>query len=183
MLLFLAMLFPALLLGCVTIETSSRKAPSADLAQYHTFDFAPTSQPSDTRFLTPTNEARVKAAIRSELAQRGLRQDQPADLQFRLFLETRTRNYDRANPSSGSGSMGSDLRKYYGLLYDASWGTQSTITYPEGTLVVQAVDLKQNRKVWEGVATSALHQGLPPEKLEQRIHEAVAGMFKHFPKY
>src|SRR5712671_937641 len=61
-----------LMVGCGTLETSSRKAGGVNLLQYHTFDFAEAKHPSDLRFFTPTNEARVKAAIRTELEKRGL---------------------------------------------------------------------------------------------------------------
>jgi len=49
-------------------------------------------------------------------------------------------------------------------------------------LAVRAVDVKQNRKVWEGIATGLLDRNLPEKQLEARIHEAVSGMFRDFPE-
>jgi hypothetical protein len=171
-----------LTLGCSTIATSSSKATGVDLAQYRTFEFAEAQYPSDLRFFTPTNQARVQAAIRTQLEQRGLRLAHPADLQLCMYLKTQTKSYDKAHPSVQPASLGANLGTYYGLTYNNDWGTQNIVAYPEGTLVVQAVDVKQNRKVWEGIATSMLHRNLPEKQREARIREAVAGMFKGFPK-
>jgi hypothetical protein len=170
-----------LMAGCATVDAKSRKAEGVNLSQYRTFDFAEANHPSDTRFFTPANEARVKAAIRTQLEKRGLRLAEPADLQFCVYLKTITRKIDKANPSVDSGSLGSDLRTYYGLKYDNSWGAQNVVDYPEGTLVVQAVDVKTNRKVWEGITTGVLYRDRPEKQVEARIGEAVAGMFKDFP--
>ena len=137
------------------------------MSQYRTFDFAEAKQPSNAEFLNPTNEARVKAAVRTELAKRGLRQAAPADLQFCVYLKTTTNTDHRTRPSLGSGSVGSDLRKYYGLLYDNSWGTQSVVTYPEGTLVVQAVDVKQNCKCGKGLPPAPSTR-TPPQSRSMR---------------
>jgi len=174
--------FSQLLLGCGTLKTNSNKAPGIDLSQYHTFDFAQTKEPSGLRFFTPKNEARLKAAIQLELEKRGLRRAGPGDLSFCMYLKTKTKTLDRSNPVIASGSLGADLSAYYGLLYDNSWGTQNLVAYPVGTLVVQAVDVKQNRKVWEGIATGVLYRDLTDKQIEARIHEAVSGMFKNFPE-
>ncbi len=168
--------------GCGTVGTRSDKAAGVNLLQYHTFDFAEARQASDLRFFTPTNEARVKAAIRGELEKRGLRLAEPADLKVCVYLKTKTKTFDKENPSVETGSLASDLRTYYGLLYGNDWGTQDVVTYQVGTLVVHAVDVKQNRKVWEGIATGLLDRNLPEKQLEARIHEAVSGMFRDFPE-
>jgi hypothetical protein len=170
-----------LLLGCGSLDVQSRKAADADLSKYRTFSFAQAMPASDARFLTPTNETRVKAAIRSELENRGLHFAEPADLQFCVYLKTQAKQLDKQNPSVASGSASSNLGTYYGLLYDNSWGTQNVLNYHEGTLVVQAVDVRQNRKVWEGVATGVVHRNNPDDRVIARIREAVTGMFKNFP--
>src|SRR5438270_2452052 len=166
--------------GCGTVGTRSDKAAGVNLLQYHTFDFAEARQASDLRFFTPTNEARVKAAIRTELEKRGLRLAEPADLKVCVYLKTETRTF-AANPSVETGSPRSDLMTYYGLLYENDWGTQDVVAYDLGTLVVHAVDVKQNRKVWEGIATGVLDRNPPDKQVEARIHEAVSGMFRDFP--
>ena len=170
-----------LMVGCGTLETSSRKAGGVNLLQYHTFDFAEAKHPSDLRFFTPTNEARVKAAIRTELEKRGLRLAEPADLKVCVYLKTKTKTFDKENPSVETGSLRSDLMTYYGLLYENDWGIQDVVAYDIGTLVVHAVDVKQNRKVWEGIATGVLYRNPPEKQIEARIHEAVSGMFRDFP--
>src|SRR6266581_229918 len=92
-----------LVFGCGTIETRSDKAAGVNLLQYHTFEFAEAKQASDLRFFTLTNEARVKAAIRIELEKRGLRLAEPADLKVCVYLKTKTKTFDEANPPLESG--------------------------------------------------------------------------------
>ena len=171
-----------LVLGCGTVVTRSDKAAGVNLLQYHTFDFAEAKQASDLRFFTPTNEARVKAAIRIELEKRGLRLAEPADLKVFVYLKTKTKTFDESNPPIEAGSLGSDLRTYYGLIYANNSGARDVLTYQVGTLVVHAVDVTQNRKVWEGIATGVLYRDPPEKEIEARIHEAVSGMFRDFAK-
>ncbi len=171
-----------LALGCGTVKTRSDKAAGVNFLQYHTFDFAEVKHPSDPRFFSPTNEARVRAAIRTELEKRGLRLDEPADLKVCVYLKTKTKTFNEANPLLETGSFESDLMTYYGLLYNNDWGTQQVVAYQLGTLVVHAVDVKQNRKVWEGIAIGVLERNPPEKQIEARIHEAVSGMFSDFPR-
>jgi hypothetical protein len=90
---------------------------------------------------------------------------------------------DKSNPSLDTGSLASDLRTYYGLLYDKSWGSQSVVIYPEGTLVLQAVAVKKRHQVWEAVAIGVVRRAPTDKQVQERIHEAVAGMFKGFPEH
>src|SRR5438105_5454720 len=115
-LLLLSGVLSQLVVGCGTVETRSNKAAGVNLLQYHTFDFAEAKRASDLRFFTPTNEARVKAAIWSELEKRGLRRAEPPDLKICVYLKTKTKTFDEANPSVETGSLESDLMTYYGLL-------------------------------------------------------------------
>jgi hypothetical protein len=170
-----------LIVGCHTVVTRSTKAAGVNLLQYHTFHFAEAKQPSDLRFFTPTNEALVKAAIRTELEKRGLRMAESADVEVCVYLKTNSRTFDDRNPSFEMGSLGLDLTSYYGLLYESDWGTHDVIAYQVGTLVVHAVDVKENRKVWEGVATGVLYRKSSEKQIETRVHESVSGMFKDFP--
>src|SRR3982751_4986372 len=87
------------LVGCGSLEVKSRKVADADLSKYRTFNFAQATQASDARFFTPTNETRVKAAIRSELENRGLHFADPADLQFCVYLKTKAKQLDKHNAS------------------------------------------------------------------------------------
>ena len=91
-----------MVVGCGTLETRSQKAVGVNLLQYHTFDFAEAKHPSDLSYFTPTNEARVKAAIRSELEKRGLRSAEPPDLKICVYLKTKTKTFDEAMANLGN---------------------------------------------------------------------------------
>src|SRR5207248_9975600 len=97
------------------------------------------------------------AAIRSELEKRGLRLAEPPDLKICVYLKTKTKTFDEAIPSVETGSLESDLMTYYGLLCHNDRGAQDVVAYQVGTLVVHAVDVKQNRKVWEDRKSTRLN--------------------------
>src|SRR4051812_43994511 len=71
------LVFCQFVLGCGALDIQSRKAPGVNLSQYRTFNFAEARHLSDVRFFTLENEGRVKAAIRTELEERGLRLAKP----------------------------------------------------------------------------------------------------------
>lgn len=178
---YLSILSALLVTGCGTVKTSSSTAPGANLSGYHTFSFAETKTVSGQSASAPAVDTWVQRAIRQELEQRGLHLAQPADLLVCMYLGRATKTMHKANPSLDTGSMGSDLRTYYGLIYDDTWSTQRQVPYKEGTLLVQVVDVQANRAVWEGTATGVIYTNETPAQVQGRLREAVSGMFKTFP--
>ncbi len=76
---------------------------------------------------------------------------------------------------------GANLSRHYGLKYDEGSGSQPVVNYTEGTLSFRALETKQNRCVWEGLAIGVLYQNRPGEQVQKRIQEAVEAVFAKFP--
>ena len=167
--------------GCHTVNVRSGVEPHADFSRYHTFNFAEPSNSPDHPHLTQTNRLRIQSAVVQELAKRAcLQADQP-DLFFYIDFATSVETYDKSNPTVQGGSIGANLSAHYGLLYDDKLGSQPVVNYTEGTLSFRAVDTKQNRLVWEGVAKGALYQDRPDDLVQKRIREAVQAVFAKYP--
>jgi hypothetical protein len=74
----------------------------------------------------------------------------------------------------------------WGYTYSGSyWGWAGrdidVYSYTEGTLIIDMVEAADKQLVWRGAATGVVEPGSPPEKLEQRIQEVIAGIFANYP--
>ena len=167
--------------GCQTVHVRSGVEPNTDFSSYHTFNFAEPSKSPDSPHLTETNRSRIESAVVEELEKRGCRHADHADLLFSIDFATSVQTYDKSNPTVEGGSMGANLSAHYGLMYDDKLGSQPVVNYTEGTLSFRAVDTKQNRLVWEGVAKGVLYQDRPDPLVQKRIREAVQAVFAKYP--
>ena len=168
-------------LGCHTVDVRSGVEPNTDFSRYHTFNFAEPSTSPDHPHLTYTNRLRILSAVIQEMAKRACRQADHPDLLFSIDFATSVQTYDKSNPTVEGGSLGANLSAHYGLMYDDKLGSQPVVNYTEGTLSFRAVDTKQNRLVWEGVAKGVLYQDRPDPLVQKRIREAVQAVFAKYP--
>lgn len=144
----LVLLGASLLLGaCETMpRVTSRTAPSANLAQYQTYNFMG-KLGTDTAGYTSITTQWLKDAVSRELAARGLRlADDP-----QLLIDLRASSRDKVEgdgypPLAVSVSHGWwGRRSGWGAGF--GWGGDiETVTYD--TLTVALIDKAQNREVW-----------------------------------
>jgi hypothetical protein len=167
--------------GCRTVQVQSAADPQTDFTRFHTYNFAPPSKSAGQPGLTEQNRLRIQSAVAAEMSKRSCQLADQPELMFSIQLETAVTNYDKSNPTVQSGSLGSNLNKHYGLLYNKNAGSEPVVNYTEGTLAFRAVETKENRLVWEGLATGVLYQDRPDEQVQKRIHEAVEAVFARFP--
>jgi hypothetical protein len=148
--------------------------PSVDLSQYHTYDWeAPDALPvGDPRLdNNPFFDARVRAAVDSQLAAKGLRKSSASpDLTIHYHASVQEQvdvySVDRAHGYTSEYGEGTEVR-----------------VYEKGTLVIDIAEAETKRMVWRGWAQSDIEGVIdrPPE-LEKRIREAVDQMFERFPR-
>jgi hypothetical protein len=169
--------------GCQTaqVQVRSQADPKADFSQFRTFNFAEHSSTTNSPQLTEQNWMRIRSAAVRELEKRGFQLADQPDLQFSIALGTSAKSYDKSSPSVESGSLGGNLSKHYGLVYNENLSSQPVVNYTEGTLSFRALDRRQDRLVWEGLAIGVLYQNRPDEQVQKRIQEAVEAVFAEFP--
>ncbi len=167
--------------SCRTVQVRSMADPKADFSTFRTFNIAKPATSTNALRLSERNRAQIESAVRAELARRSLTVAEEPDLLFSIDWATSVKSYDKTNPDVESGSMGANLSKHYGLLYDESLGSQPLVQYREGSLSFRALDTKQNRLAWEGLAVGVLYENRPDEQVQKRIQEAVGAVFANFP--
>ena len=140
-----------------------------DLSVYKTYKLLP------VRVLTGNgvieNEPGVSpfiiAALKKQLAQKGLSESETADLEV------------------SAGGLAVSIPQIEGFLFSpldtVTWDSQITTIgryNKEGTLIVNLIDARTNKSVWLGVAKRALGR---PSKLNKDIDKAAEAMFKKYP--
>lgn len=178
-----ALLVPALILisACTPYTIKYDYDPGATFASVKTFDWfkAKKERQGDAPpRLAEFTDRRVRVAVEKELAAKGMTKETTADPDVVLdyFPVYRNRAY-RTHTSVGVGGGWG-----YGWGWRTRVGTTQTHHYKEGTIVLQVVDFKSNKLIWEGVAEGALTDvNSSPEDAEEAIGRAVKDLLSNFP--
>ena len=151
--------------GCSSVYVSSDWDREISFDRYHTYRWAPTERPADTRPRANQTllDKRIRSAVDRELAARGLRHDEAAGADLLFVYEATTRSRVEV------------FRRY-------GWpGWSSARRYREGSLLLLAVDPRlgdEGQVVWQGVAEGIVSD---PDEPEEKIADAVAKLLKDFP--
>jgi hypothetical protein len=165
------------LVGCSTVEVSSDYDRTVDFSTYKTFDFAPAPEINN-----PLVYERIREAVSAELVAKGFTLEAGSPtlivaLHGRLSSETKM---DTTAYGYGMGGWG--YRGYYRGGY-GGMGTASTTVreVPVGTLIVDIVDAKEKKLVWQGMASDSLDPKASADTRDRRVKDAVKQMLEHFP--
>ncbi len=163
-----------------------------NFAKYRTFDFADTevkTQGDQNPLLnSPIAQDRIKQAIASELAQRGLRQVE-ANPDFLVTTHTYVEKAERTVYDSYPGAnyaypyavgyRGRFLPINYGYWYSpAYYQTPRTEQYREGTLVLDFIDARTNNLVWRGSMADPVGD---PARLGSEFSKSAKEILDKFP--
>jgi len=167
------------LVACSTVSVTTDYDRSISFTKYKTYVLAPATQGQS---LSPTTEASLREALRSELGARGIREATTgkADLAVarHVFLNEKV-----------------SVQQYtdWGYTYPGAWpygygsysmwaGAPQTYTdvsqYTEGTMILDFVDTRTKKLVFRGTATAVVDG---PESNAVKIREAVAKMVAGMP--
>jgi len=163
-----------------------------NFAKYRTFDFADTevkTQGDQNPLLnSPIAQDRIKQAIASELAQRGLRQVE-ANPDFLVTTHTYVEKAERTVYDSYPGAnyaypyavgyRGRFLPINYGYWYSPTYyQTPRTEQYREGTLVLDFIDARTNNLVWRGSMADPVGD---PARLGSEFSKSAKEILDKFP--
>jgi hypothetical protein len=164
------------LVACSTLQVNSDYDRTVDFAAYTTFDVLPAPE-----LANPLVYARVSEAVEAELIGKGLRREAGSAallvaLHGRLSKQTQI---DTATYGYGWGAWGG----YWNSWGYGGMGTATTTVreVPVGTLIVDLVDAKEKRMIWQATASDTLDPNSSPEMKDYRVREAVKKMFAGFP--
>jgi len=141
-------------------------------SNYQTFDFLD----FDMKILIdierrPENVDYLKAAIQRELEAKGLTRSETPDLLVNIGVLLEEKVQTRETDIREMQYMGQ--RNYHWEVEEIPIGT-----YNEGTVNIDLVDAAQNKRVWEGSASSVLVK--KNTKMQKRIDQGIKKAFKKF---
>ncbi len=156
-----------------TLKVSSDYDRSANFSSYKTFSlyYLVTS-----RNVSQFNEQRIWNSIREEMQKKGyVEDDRKPDIVINAISVLNNKRYLSAN-SNGYGYGA--LRPYGGMLSGS--GTVQAVQYKEGSLLIDVIDGKTNKLVWEGVGSAEFEK--QPKDPEKVIRNAVNKILADFPQ-
>lgn len=177
---FLVILSAILVISCKpTLNVSSDYDRAANFKLYKTFSlyYLVTNQN-----VSSLNEERIWNSIRSAMSKKGyVETNHSPDLVVNAFSVLKNKRYVTA--SSSVYGHGGAYRPYgywnAGPAMVSGNTTFNTNNYKEGSLMIDVVDSKQNRLVWEGAGNAAFEK--QPKNPEKAIGEAVVKILSSLP--
>jgi len=164
--------------ACATVHVSTDYDQTVDFSGYHSFQLVGghllnEGVPDDGNTLV---KDRIEAALRASLRSKGLEEATGgADLNVGYFAGARTRTEIENMPGYGPGFG----PFWTGGWWDPAYNNWWTVTYNEGTLVIDLVDTRTKRLVWRAYAQAAIHVPVTQEKIQKAVTEA----FRSFPPH
>lgn len=161
------------------LKVTSDYDKSANFSQYKTFAM-------DTMRLSKAinqlNQNRILAAIRSDLAKKGLKESTNPDLLVQTSAILKDQQSVTANTSYAGGAYGYGgyYRPYgWGAGMSSSYTTYNVDNYTNGSIIISLVDAKAKTLVWEGIGNKDLDKS--PSDVETKINEAITAILASFP--
>jgi hypothetical protein len=177
---FVLLAFALSAAACSGISTTADFNPNTDFAAYQTYNWVPDGSSEGTGVATDQLiDSRVRSAIESELATRGINKvDLPqADMAVGYQVTSQDKvSYNTVSTGWGGG---------YGRRGRGGWGggmsTTYQNTYTDGSIIVAVFDNADRELVFEGSATSTIDPGASPEERTEAISAAVAKIMEKYP--
>jgi hypothetical protein len=152
-----------LTVSCSTVSTQNKYDPKADFALFKTYDWLPLRVVQGD--VIESNVQVFKNAVDARLAAKGLRMtSENPDMLIATYVGKKEK------------SVTTHTRDTLGFYS----GPEAT-DYEEGKLIVDFIDAKSKRVVYESVAKSVLDPETPPDKMRTLLDEAAEKMLKDFP--
>jgi hypothetical protein len=171
----------AILAGCATgPEIRTDYDPTVDFGAFATYGFIARPDRANAEGYSTITERRIEAAITRALEARGYRKSEEPDLMVNFAVSAEDIQEVRQVPSA-TPPVG-----YYGWRhpYYAPWPAYTYETrvdnYRRGTLFIDLVDARENKLVWEGIATARITEKMRKEP-EAAIDSVVAEVFARYP--
>jgi hypothetical protein len=165
---FLAIFFS----GCSTISVNQDYDPAYDFSKLKTYGFIPISSEAG---IDQLNADRLGEALKTNLTAKGFTLSEKADFGIALFFTKSTKTDISTTGGYGYG-YGYGYRGYGGGM-----GYTDIYQYDEGTLVVDFIDMAENKLVWRGIGSGILSDNPTVEERTANINNAVAQILAQFP--
>jgi hypothetical protein len=164
--------------GCEpALKVTSDYDKAANFPAYKTFKMVNSDEAHQS--ISVLNKERVFNAVRAQMLKRNFVESETPD----VIVHTASIFKDKQSVSSYSSSYG--YGGYYrpygwgGSMGVSSYTTYDVQDYKDGSLIIDIIDAKTEKLVWEGVGNKEIDK--PAKDPEKAINEAVASIMSSFP--
>lgn len=175
-----ALVAASMLAACSTVTVTTDYDKSAAFGKYKTYALAPAKQ---GQALSPAAEAALRDTLRSELAARGVTEATSGkpDLAIvrHVFLQEKVSVQQYTDWGYGYGGAWPYRYGSYGMWAGAPVSYLDVNQYTEGTLILDAVDIRSKKLVFRGTGTAVVGGA---ESNAEKIREAVKQMVAALPR-
>ncbi|HNX68836.1 MAG TPA: DUF4136 domain-containing protein [Candidatus Omnitrophota bacterium] len=179
-----AVLFAAACSGCASVmSVQADYDTSKDFSTLKTYVWGPL--PPGSKPVPELADLCIRDAVEATLQSKGLRKVDAGmpDLRvsYQVAVEEKTEKLDVGNPYSPIKMQGGMAT------VDRTWSSYNhlqqveTLTYEEGTLILNMEEPSTRKLVWRGTVSAVLDPHADPAKRKNRINEAVGKMLAKFP--
>jgi hypothetical protein len=160
-----------------TLKVSSDYDRSANFSQYKTFSLY---YLVTNRNVSELNEQRIWNSLKAEMIKKGyVENDKNPDLVLNALSVVKNRKSVSAN-SSAHGFGGPYPYRYWGSGTVSATTNYQATNFKEGTLVIEVVDARKNRLVWQGTGNAEFEK--QPKDPDLAISNAVNKILSSFPQ-
>jgi hypothetical protein len=167
--------------ACSTVTVSTDYDHSAPFAKYKTYALAPASK---GQVLSPTSEAALRDALRTDLAAKGLTEaaNGKPDLAVvrHVFLKDKVAVQEYTSWGYGYGGGWPYGYGYYGMWTGAPRTYVDVQQYTQGTMILDFVDVKTKKLVFRGKGEAIVGD---TESNAEKIREGVKKMVEAYPAH
>ena len=158
-------------IGCSSLQVSHDYDPAFNFNEQKTFVIVHHNREGED---TLYND-RLLRALEADLVSKGYvkREKEDADLVFVFH----TKVEDKTDIDTDYQMVGFGMYRYGGGMV----ATTSTYHYTKGTLIIDALNPKNKKIVWRGIATDTLKERKTPEKRTEYINEVIQELMQSFP--
>jgi len=174
----LVVLFAAFVLtSCSTVDVTTDYDRSAAFRDYKTYSIAPGP---DGRKLPEYCEIALRRTVRGELAKRGVTEatGPGADVAIVWHVYLTDRTSAREIADNRSGGQWDYAYGYYTSWAGAPANYSNSTPYPDGTLLLDVVDMHTKKLVFRGTGTAV---AMGPKRGAENIEKAVRKMVAELP--
>ena len=158
-------------------KISSDSPQPGKFKSYQTFKFFnPNNIPASNYSFSEENKTFIFDAIAAEMKDRDYRSTQDADIIIKVQGGTKSTQEERNDRNSGFYDPYYRYGDPYGRNYQHEY---QDISKKETTLIIDMLDAKTNKLVWQGVGVGVL--GKRKEDVILKIREAIRLIFEDFP--
>jgi hypothetical protein len=159
-----------------TLKVSTDYDRSANFSNYKTFSLY---YLVTNRHVSELNEERIWNSIRMEMIKKGYKEnDKNPDIVLNAVSVLKNRKYVSATSNVyGYGGAYRPYRYWGGAT--SGTATFQTNQYKEGSLMIDVVDAKNNRLIWQGTGSAEMEK--KPKNPDEAISKAVSKILADFP--